>query len=647
MKKPITLLDCTLRDGSYVINYQFTAEDTYIVSRALSQAGIPYIEVGHGVGLDAQYKGSGEAAESDIRYIEAAKAGVVGDSKVGVFFIPGIGELDSIRKAADAGLDFIRIGTDVHESKIGKKSISLAKSLGLEVSSNLMKSYSISPSKFIDSCKIVEGFGADVISLIDSAGGMTPTEVRAYISAMKSEISTLIGFHGHNNLELAVANCLVAIEEGADIIDGSLMGMGRSAGNASTNILASLLSREGVDLGCLDWQMLMRISEELIVPLIPQNTGMESEKLASGLSYFHSSYTKLINRMSEQYDVLPYETILNLTEESRLEVTPKMAEVAAAKASKFSVKNSWNIKKVDSMQIKPWKSAHPTTVTELLHVMEELSSKTGYLPVLTVSRSRNSSLKSLRIPPVYVGHGYCVGHIETSVEAEADLLENLDGLVSRMMIDRLIDVPARLFVGITVASYDDDVLVNQTLCDFIRLNPNLKSFYLPQMDNKLGASSVENLKLYSRFSEKEVDVGIATNAQKKFKACDVDRIKEGGILLLAQSEAADRDAVDKARSKKLSVHRLDLSEALLGEVVRTFGMIDRLKQHAGSLDTEHTQIVAGGVVGKLGSIVVNSLKKPTRIHGVADGYGGLTDFGNLNAAQQESILKWMSGQINY
>ena len=645
--KKISLLDCTLRDGSYVINYQFTAEDTYLISRALAQASIPYIEVGHGIGLDAQYKGGGEAAESDIRYIEAAKAGVAGKSKVGVFFIPGIGELDSIQKAADAGLDFIRIGTDVHESEVAEKSISLAKKLGLEVSSNLMKSYSLPPSEFIESCKIVEGFGADAISLVDSAGGMTPKEVRAYISAMKSEISALIGFHGHNNLQLAVANCLAAIDEGADIVDGSLMGMGRSAGNASTNILASLLVRENIDLGHLDWQMLMRISEELIIPLIPQSTVMESEKLASGLSYFHSSYTKLINQVSEQHNVLPYETILNLTENSRSEVTPEMAKFAAVKASKFGVKNSQHVKKREDIQIRPWKSTHPTTVTELLNVMEEFTSKTGYAAVLTISRSRNPSLKSFRITPVHIGLGYCVGHIETSVDAEEDLLKSLDGLVSRLMMDRLIDPPSGLFGEITVASYDDDVLVNQALCDFIRLNPNLKSFYLPKTNSKFSLRSEVILTLYSRYSEKDVDVGIATNSQNKFTACDVDRIKEGGMLLLAQAEAADRDAVDKARSKKLSVHRLDLSEVLLGEVVRTFGMIDRLKQHAGSLDIEQGHIVAGGVVGKAGSIVVNSLKKPTRIYGVADGYGGLTNFSNLDADKQDSVLNWISGQINY
>ena len=159
--------------------------------------------------------------------------------------------------------------------------------------------------------------------------------------------------------------------------------------------------------------------------------------------------------------------------------------------------------------------------------------------------------------------------------------------------------------------------------------------------------TLQNLKLYSQFSEKEVDIGVASSAQDKFKVADVERIREGGMLLLAESGAADKEAVNEARNKKLAIHRLDLSEALLGEVARLFGMIDRLQHHAGTLNVEQTEIVAGGVVGEPGSVVVNSLQKPTRIYGVADGYGGLEPFRELNQEKQDSVLNWMLGKMNY
>ena len=647
MKKTVDLLDCTLRDGSYVIDYQFTAEDTFVVSRALSQAGVPYVEVGHGVGLDAQYKGSGRAAESDICYIEAAKAGAEGNTKVGVFYIPEIGELESIRKAADAGLDFIRIGTNVYESEKAKASVELAKSLGLEVSSNLMKSYVVPPSQLVENCQILEDFGVDTICLVDSAGGMTPNEVRAYMSAMKNGLSTRIGFHGHNNLELAIANCLVAIEEGADIVDGSLMGMGRSAGNASTNILASLLSREGYDLGSIDWQMLMRIAGELIVPLMPLDKGMGSEKLASGLSYFHSSYTKVINKFSRQYGVPSYETILNLKEESRVEVTEKIAEEAAIQASAFARELPRNSQTSNSVQIKTWKSIQPSTVKELLNTMKEFTSKTGSVPVLTVARSKDLQLKSFKISPIRIGNGFCVGHVETSIGAEVNLFTDIQGRVSQLMVDRVIEVPTQISDDITVVSYDDDALTKQTLCDFMRLYPGLKTFYLSQLDKKNDTIGLQNLKLYKQFSDTDVDIGIAISSQNKFKLGDVARIRDGGILLLVHAGSAGVEVVKEARNRKLSIHRLDLSEALLGEVARTFGMIDRLDNHAGKLSVEETEIVAGGIVGEPGSVVVNSLKKPTQIHGLADGYGGLSPFCDLMPAKQDSVLKWMSGKLDY
>ncbi|MGK5093306.1 hypothetical protein WDW89_15000 [Deltaproteobacteria bacterium TL4] len=638
MNKQICLLDCTLRDGSYVINYQFTAEDTYLIAHSLAQANIQYIEVGHGLGLDAQAKGKGNAAESDLRYIESAVDAVGDQAKIGVFFIPGIGELESIRNAAKAGIRFIRVGTNVYESHQAKASIELAKSLGLEVSANLMKSYVVSPSEFSHHCNIVASYGADTACLVDSAGGMTPEEVRKYVKVMHNEVGIQLGFHSHNNLQLAIANCLVAAEEGVQVLDSSLYGMGRSAGNAVTEILAALLHREGYDLGNLDWEYLICLAESLIYPYIPKVSGEGPERLASGLNYFHSSFQELVSRVSAQCQVQPYETILNLGVDGRSVVTEKMAREAALKA---------NGKKILSLpphphatsQIKSWKSMQPNTLAELFKGLQELIAKTGYTPVLTIARSRNKNQKKMKITPLRTGYGYCVAHLETPDSSiDQEIFKALEiNPIFHILIDQGIPFPAKLHEVGTVIGYDDDWLTQQALIDFVRVHPRIQTFYTASADSE----TCSYLTRYVKKVNTEADVGIVMSYDKAFTTDDLLKIRQGGILLLVQIDILPPEILQQARSKNLSIYRLDFSEVLIGEVSRVLGAYNRLSKHAGSILVQGIEVVAGGVIGINGSVVVNSISHPTQIYGIADGVGGVLPFQELESDKQEIILQWM------
>ena len=109
----ISILETTLRDGSYVIDFQFTAHDTEVLSRALATSGIDMIEIGHGLGIKAS-SSHGNAAATDIEYVQAARRGA-GNAKTGMFCIPGIATLDHLRACIDAGLQFVRIGVNVDQ----------------------------------------------------------------------------------------------------------------------------------------------------------------------------------------------------------------------------------------------------------------------------------------------------------------------------------------------------------------------------------------------------------------------------------------------------------------------------------------------------------------------------------------------------
>ena len=240
MHKKVDILDCTLRDGSYLIDFQFNRHDTAYISTALEQTGIKYIEVEHGLGLDAGLV-SGNSLEFDLDYIKAAKDATK-SAFIGAFYIPGIGKLASVKSAAEAGLDFIRIGVNVYDYELALESVNYAKSLGLEVWINLMKTYSVPYDEFQKICLKIAHYDADRLAIVDSAGGMTPEQTKNYVHIAKKHTPFSIGFHGHNNLQMAVANCLAAVEAGATSVDTTLNGMGRGGGNAPTRNCSSAIS---------------------------------------------------------------------------------------------------------------------------------------------------------------------------------------------------------------------------------------------------------------------------------------------------------------------------------------------------------------------------------------------------------------------
>ncbi len=299
----INIIENTLRDGAYVIDFQFTQKHTQDIFKGLDKLGFKYIEVGHGLGLGAWNRSEyGLAAENDISYISAAKS-VSKEAKIVCFFIPGIGTEKDILRAIDAGLDFIRIGTNIDTFEKTLPFVRLAKNKGIKVAVNLMKSYAVKPYQF---CQIVQKIDkwemADVVYLVDSAGCMLPNEVGEYIDRTKQKVTTSLGFHGHNNLSLGIANSVQAIKSGAVFIDTCVRGMGRSAGNAQTEILIHILSQMGINTG-VDLHRLYDFADNVIFPLMSKKQGLSSEEIHIGVSKFHSSYLPLVEKAIEKYDV--------------------------------------------------------------------------------------------------------------------------------------------------------------------------------------------------------------------------------------------------------------------------------------------------------------------------------------------------------
>lgn len=327
------ILDTTLRDGSYVINFQFTAADTAIISAELEQLGFPMIEVGHGIGMGASEAGKGQAAETDEAYMRAA-AESVKSAQWGMFCIPGIARVDHIDLAAEYGMDFVRVGTDVADAALAEPFIARAKHHGMAVYANFMKSYALEPEVFAEKAALAQRFGAEAVYIVDSAGGMLPEDLKRYMGAIQDACDVKIGFHGHNNLDLAVANSMLAIELGAAIIDTSLQGLGRSAGNTPTEILLMALQRRGIRLG-IEPLAVMDVSAKYVKPLV-QRQGYDSIDIVSGYAQFHSSYMGIIREYSSKYRVDPRRLILALCAVDKVNAPRDLLDAIARRLSEES-----------------------------------------------------------------------------------------------------------------------------------------------------------------------------------------------------------------------------------------------------------------------------------------------------------------------
>lgn len=324
----IQLLDCTIRDGSYAIDFKFTPSDSALVAGVLDGLGIPYIEVGHGLGLGAGTVGTGSARDRDEREIVRARE-AVSHGRLGAFFIPGIGDLDDLAAGATSGLDFVRIGQNADEIDDVWGHVERAQALGLEVFVNLMKTYGIDPPAFAETAARAHELGVAGVYVVDSAGGMLPEEVAAYVSAARDRCDMRIGFHGHSNLQLGVANALRALEAGATLVDTSLYGIGRSSGNVPTEVFVAVLQRLGIDVG-IDPLDVIEAAERYLQPLAEHLHPHTMLAVSLGLGRFHSSYLPRALDAAEQAGVSPYRLIVELGRRDPMRLSDALlAEVLA------------------------------------------------------------------------------------------------------------------------------------------------------------------------------------------------------------------------------------------------------------------------------------------------------------------------------
>lgn len=310
--KKITLHDMSLRDGMHARQHQISLQEMIDVSTGLDAAGIPLIEVTHGDGLGGKSLNYGFPAHSDEEYLSAVIPKMK-QAKVSALLLPGIGTVDHLRMAKDHGVSTIRVATHCTEADVSGQHIGLARQLDMDTVGFLMMAHMVSPEKLLEQAKLMESYGANCIYCTDSAGYMLPDDVSARIGLLRQSLhpDTEIGFHGHHNLGMGIANSLTAIEAGANRIDGSAAGLGAGAGNTPLEVFVAVLERMGADHG-VDLYSIMDVAEDLVTPMMDQPIRIDRDALTLGYAGVYSSFLLFAQRAEKKYGVSARDILVEL-----------------------------------------------------------------------------------------------------------------------------------------------------------------------------------------------------------------------------------------------------------------------------------------------------------------------------------------------
>ena len=296
--KNIIISDPSLRDGNHAVSHKISLSQIERYCKFAESAGIPIIEVGHGNGLGASSLLIGQSIHTEEEMIKTAR-NVLKNTKLCVHSIPGLSTIKrNIIPAIDLGVDIFRIASHCTEATVTKTHIEYVKNRNKTVYGVLMMSALADTATLVSEAKKMESYGAEALIIMDSTGTYIPTEVADRIKALKDNLSILVGFHGHNNLNMAIINSIVAVQNGADIIDACIRGFGAGAGNTQLEIIVPVLYKYGYTTS-IDFNKLIIEADNVMSYLMNTTPIPAPINILTGLNKLFSGFEKPIIKASK------------------------------------------------------------------------------------------------------------------------------------------------------------------------------------------------------------------------------------------------------------------------------------------------------------------------------------------------------------
>jgi 4-hydroxy 2-oxovalerate aldolase len=299
----LRITDTSLRDGSHHKRHQFEPEDVRAIVAALDAAGVPVLEVTHGDGLGGSSFNYGFSRTPEQELIKIA-AETAKNAKIAFLMLPGLGVKDDILMAQDNGGSICRIATHCTEADVSEQHFTLARERGLETVGFLMMAHSQPPEVLAKQARIMVDSGCQCVYVVDSAGALVLEQVGDRVSALVAEIGheARVGFHGHENLGLGVANTVVAARAGATQIDGSVRRFGAGAGNTPVEAFVGVCDKLGWKTG-IDFLKIVDAAEDVVRPVMPEECVLDRMTLMMGYAGVYSSFLKHAGNAADRYGV--------------------------------------------------------------------------------------------------------------------------------------------------------------------------------------------------------------------------------------------------------------------------------------------------------------------------------------------------------
>ncbi len=314
-ERDLRITDSTLRDGSHAMSHQFTEAQVRGVVSALDRAGVEVIEVSHGDGLGGSSFNYGFSLVDELDLIAAAVDEAT-RAKIAILMLPGLATVTDLKRAHAVGASVARIATHCTEADVSIQHFGEARALGMETVGFLMLSHSTSPENLARNARTMVDAGAQCVYVVDSAGALVLSDAQERVRAVIDEVGddgAQVGFHGHQNLSLGIANSVLAYQAGALQIDGALCALGAGAGNSPTEVLAATFERMGIRTG-IDLGEVLSAAEEVVRPFIPRLPWMDRSSITQGYAGVYSSFLLHAERAAVRYGVPAHEILQKVGE---------------------------------------------------------------------------------------------------------------------------------------------------------------------------------------------------------------------------------------------------------------------------------------------------------------------------------------------